>query len=347
MELAEELRAGTCLRIGRQTKSGRGYRLINGANPCRPAYAPRFCLRVDLTISEAIEETLRHCLANVIDNEAAVLSDDNPEGVHQMRVSLRRIRSVLSVFGKYLAPENVRWLNQETKWFADCLGHARDWDVFITEVLGDVDGYGIDADSLAAIAEEADIRHRAAHESLRGAIGADRYTAFVLRLAAFIENRAWLPDDPTARKRLARRLGTVAGKLLGRLHRKLIVEAADLSDQGPAARHAVRIRLKKFRYAADFLEGLYPRRRVRPLLKAMKALQDNFGRLNDVAVAIDLLDELTKAKGQTAARHRRLERAAGQIAAWHARGLRDGEAEFLADWQAFAAIRPFWRGGPS
>ncbi len=345
LQLAAELRADTGLRVGRQTKSSRGYRLVNGADPCRPVYASRFLLSADMTVSEAIEEILRHCLANVVGNEGAAVSDADPEGVHQMRIALRRIRSALSVFKKYLSPKKVHWLNQETKWLATSLGHARDWDVFIAEVLGAVEGYGIDFDCLTAMSKEVNIRHRAAYKSVGEAIGSDRYTAFILGLATFIETRAWLADDPSARKRLDQPLGSVVGKLLDRLHRKLMAEGANLSEQGITARHTVRIRLKRFCYASDFFEGLYPRGRVRPLLKAMKALQDGFGCLNDVAVAVDLIGELTAAKGKTAATRRRLERAAGQVAAWHARGLSDGEAQFLADWDTFAAIRPFWCKG--
>ncbi len=113
---------------------------MNAAIPCRTAYAPRFRLYADLTVSTAFEEILRHCLANVIDNEGAAISRADSEGVHQMRVALRRIPSALSVFEKYFSPEDVRRLSEETKWLAACLGDALDWDVFTAEGLGAGDG---------------------------------------------------------------------------------------------------------------------------------------------------------------------------------------------------------------
>ena len=55
------------------------------------------------------------------------------------------------------------------------------------------------------------------------------------------------------------------------------------------ALHELRKELKKLRYAADMLASIYPRKRVSAYLKALKALQDGFGSLNDAAMAEDTL----------------------------------------------------------
>jgi CHAD domain-containing protein len=84
-------------------------------------------------------------------------------------------------------------------------------------------------------------------------------------------------------------------------------------------------------------------------MKTLSIMQDQFGHLNDVAVARELLAELTTEKGlSTIARRNRLY-GAGQVVAWHARGVKDSESEFLNDWKALKKTTPFWSGasGPS
>ena len=50
-------------------------------------------------------------------------------------------------------------------------------------------------------------------------------------------------------------------------------------------RHRLRIAVKKLRYGLEFFAGLYPTRRTRRLIDALRAFQDSLGALNDIAVA--------------------------------------------------------------
>ena len=263
-----------------------------------------------------------------------------------MRVSVRRMRAALSVFGNLVDPERTAWLKNELRWLAGSLGPARDWDVFIAELLGDVGGYGIDPDALAEMARAAEVKRADGYATARDAVLSERYTAFMLRMSSFVEAMGWVPGDAGGAQALETSLGANAKSLLNRPLRKLLADGAGLAEKTIAERHPVRIKLKRLRYAVDFLEGLYPAKRVRPFQKAMKRLQNDFGHLNDVAVAVGLVAELVST-GKTVAERRRLEKAAGLVTAWHARGVRDGEQSFLGDWEAFVRAKPFWRGKPA
>jgi CHAD domain-containing protein len=70
--------------------------------------------------------------------------------------------------------------------------------------------------------------------------------------------------------------------------------ARDLAHADAPRRHRLRIAAKRMRYATEFFESLYPARQVRPFIKALAALQDVLGRLNDAAVAQQLLRELAQ-----------------------------------------------------
>jgi CHAD domain-containing protein len=64
----------------------------------------------------------------------AALDWSNPEGVHNMRVASRRLRSALRDFMPYLAKRRVSNYSQKVRDIAQALGRARDYDVEIMEL---------------------------------------------------------------------------------------------------------------------------------------------------------------------------------------------------------------------
>src|SRR5919106_1261620 len=88
--LALELDALAPLRLETRSKSARGYALAAGAPPAwHKAEAP--ALEGAATVDQAIQAILRNCLQQWCANEAAALDGSDPEGVHQMRVAIRRL----------------------------------------------------------------------------------------------------------------------------------------------------------------------------------------------------------------------------------------------------------------
>lgn len=271
------------------------------------------------------------CVGNIIDNEEACRDGADPEGVHQMRVSLRRLRSSLKVFGAFLDARRVDWMAGDLKWLGNQLGPARDWDVYIGETLASVAAYGIDDKAIAAMTKAAAARRAKAYAQVRAALGSERYARLVFRLTAFVQTQGWLPRPVDADDPLLKPLGMIAPKALHKPYRKLMAEA----------RHEVRIRLKRVRYGVDFLRGVYPGARTEKFMKALKELRDQFGHLNDVAQAMRLTDELTTSINGTRIDDLLLF-AGGQVRGWYARALQDAEPQLLRDWQEFAAAPPFW-----
>src|ERR1700712_2177318 len=78
-------------------------------------------------------------LDHLMDNRAAALAG-NPEGVHQMRIAIRRLRTALVMFEPCLAPGAADRFQTELQRLGRVLGEARDWHVFSEEVLRDTTG---------------------------------------------------------------------------------------------------------------------------------------------------------------------------------------------------------------
>jgi CHAD domain-containing protein len=101
--------------------------------------------------------------------------------------------------------------------------------------------------------------------------------------------------------------------------------------------HALRIRVKRLRYAVEFLAPLFPAARVKPFRDAAVRLQDLLGHLNDAAVATALLDE---AVGPQPAGELRSGRA--YVLGWSAAQAAHARAGLAAAWRQLREADPFW-----
>ena len=154
-ELAMTLQASAPLCIQTASKAKRGYVLAGGEGyaGCK---APTLALAPGTSVDRALGAIFRACAGHCAANRDAVLDRSDPEGVHQFRVALRRLRSAIAVFRAVLPPGDAAWLEREASRLIDLLGPARDWDVFITETLAAVRAARPADDNLKRLAQAAE-----------------------------------------------------------------------------------------------------------------------------------------------------------------------------------------------
>jgi inorganic triphosphatase YgiF len=340
--LALELDALASLHVETRSKSARGYALAAGAAP-PPHKAEPLTLEGDATVDDAIQMVLRSCVEHWCANEAAAYDGSDPEGVHQMRVAIRRLRSAFSAFGRVIDSRERAWLSGEAKAIVKGLGAARDWDVFLADLLAPVEAARPDDAALARLAKAAQAARARGYVEARAAIDAPSYTRYMLQLRRWIEARGWREQAPARGAAwLDRPIAEFAAHRLGKRQRKALEVGRDFAQLSAEQRHLLRIALKKLRYATEFFQSLYPKKRTKPYLAALKDLQDSLGHLNDVAVAQRLIDSLIGEAGWRA-HGDGLQWAGGLVLGWHARGVTDLEPAIVRAWQDFAGREPFWR----
>src|ERR1700722_12327022 len=123
------------LRLEMRSKSERGYRLVDGVGAGPPVLQAKATTRgAEMPVGAMRQSVGRQCMAQLLRNEPAALAGI-ADGIHQMRVAVRRLRSALSAVQPMLPAEPYRWANGELKWLAGTLGPARNWDVFATGLL--------------------------------------------------------------------------------------------------------------------------------------------------------------------------------------------------------------------
>lgn len=345
-ELLGHLRTLAPLSVETLSKADRGLALIGRRRPgARKAPPIRFTLAT--TVEEALSTVLRSALGHLLDNEAPAIEGRDPEGVHQMRVALRRLRSALSIFRPVLKVEDRERWNDGFRWLLARLGPARDLDVFLEELLVPIvleEGGTVPLACLHELAEDARAR---AYRRMRTTLKGDHYSDLVLDFAAWVELQGWRQGASVEQQALlAEPLYTFATATLEKRHRALRRGGRNFAELGAEARHEVRKTLKKLRYGVDFFGSLYDPERVRPFARSLAAFQDELGHLNDVAVAATLVGQLVAgAKPDSPGSGRDGAIGAGIVIGWYGAASAAHLKDAIANWRAFRHATPFWREG--
>jgi inorganic triphosphatase YgiF len=318
-----------------RTKSARGFDLAADEPP--PARRPRK-LRLDasVTLDEAFATILRSCFLHLLQSLPAAEDGRNPEGVHQLRVSLRRLRSALDLMRSVGTLSNLDALRSEVKWLAQDLSAARDWDVFQLDTLPTIAQAcplvaGFDALGRAAAERQSDA-YRKAHDALDDR----RCAVFLIGLGNWIETRGWRNDVAAEDLgQLAEPAVDFARRILSEQYAKVLKRGRRFKSLPAEELHRVRLATKRLRYLSEFLLPLYEdRKSARRFSRRLAALQEELGALNDMAVTASLLDGLGTERDSAV--------AAAAIAGWQARASIGVQPALQRTWRDFTAARVPW-----
>lgn len=334
--LARELRKSIPLGLQPLSKAERGYVLAANVSP-EPHKAEKLQLPRRATVGGAFVIIGRSGLLHLRANEGSVCLNKDVEGVHQLRVAVRRLRSALSLFRDVIAERDRREIADRLKWIARQFSAAREWDVFLDDMLAAVRHAFPKDPALAKFMAVAERIRREADERAARIISAPRYAENVLRVGAWWDGGEWkkaatgMAADPAL---------DFAKTRIRALHRRLCKRGDRIGELSPAGLHELRIRAKKLRYAIGFLGGLFPAKNVRAHLRALSDLQDCLGALNDGDVARRLVGRI-EATGEMDPTE--FTRAAGIIAGWNSARQEAELARLPRAWRRFKGLRPFWK----
>lgn len=173
------------LRFSRLSDAARGY-LLAEAGEVEPSPAPRFACAVALdpaqTAEQAARDIVRECFDQIAANMLAVQQLDDPEGPHQLRVGLRRLRSALSVFSPVLQSAELLRLSDEARWLGEEVGRLRDLDVVAHDIVRrEAEAYP-DEPCLLGLADALSREAAEVREQLRRSLTKARAQAFLIDL---------------------------------------------------------------------------------------------------------------------------------------------------------------------
>jgi len=203
---------------------------------------------------------------------------DEPEALHKQRVAVRRLRALLRSAAPMLDPIWSNQLREELGWLGRSLGSVRDLDVLLVHLREEVralegDDRSAGLQLIAALDEE----RTAARGELVRALGSTRYLTLLARLEEAVPGPRWVGDDIPVEE--------LAAKSFRKLAKAANAFGKDSTDE---ELHAVRIRAKRARYAAELAETLVGKPATRFVQRA-RELQDVIGEHQDAVVAEERL----------------------------------------------------------
>ena len=316
-----------------------GYRLIDPAFPW-----PRFegDLHADMPVRGAVVQIARRLLVDFRAAADLLRVDPDEDAVHQARVSIRRLRSMLSVFGKALPPLPRVVLSGELNAFAKVLAEVRDADVWLDQTLAPL-GRAVGPDPVvAALAEAAKEKRRAGVAAIADYLATPRFLELELELGQWFDADVWPSIGAAESAVLAQPFLPFARALLERRHKRVAKAGIDLQALDPEALHEVRILAKKLRYAAEFLRPLFSQQRASRYVDALKQVQEVLGSANDAAVSTSRLSaHLFNQQGGFDAPA--LARATGLVTGWSAAEAHAARQQLAQLWRAFVKTPRFWK----
>ncbi|HET8979361.1 MAG TPA: CHAD domain-containing protein [Solirubrobacteraceae bacterium] len=247
-------------------------------------------LAYDQRADAAAVAVLRRLLEVIRENLDGSIAGEDDEYLHQLRIAVRRSRTVQRQLHGVFDPVELPGFRSEFRWLQQVTGPARDLDVYVGE--------------LPALAELLPERLRSDLAPLRPVLAHRRLTARAemtralrsVRTTDLLEDWDRLLESLVERPRDDRPLagvpiGEAAGERIRTVYRRIVHMGRRIEISSPAAEyHELRKKAKELRYLLElFGVKLFDAEHVGSMVKALKSLQDVLGRHQDREVQMAML----------------------------------------------------------
>ena len=303
-------------------------------------------ITASMPADQAAASILLRLLDTIDANLPGVLADTDTEFLHDLRVSVRRTRSGLKLFGDALTALDtgeLAFFAAEFKWVGDLTTPTRDLDVHLLDFDQTADGLAAaKPDDLEPFRAYLQQRRRREFRALARGLRSARFTGLISRWRQRLTEIRDGGGRSTPRAGASRQAaGATAGLLAAERTRVAFTRvarrgAAITADSPAESLHDLRKRCKELRYALEFFAPVYDAAAQAPVVGELKRLQDCLGEFQDTEIQITEIRALAGA--MLAAREAPAVTllAMGEITAGLAARQRSARADFERRFAAFA-----------
>lgn len=253
-----------------------------GVSPIAAGMKFAVSLDPDISVLQGMREVGLAIARDIRKNLPGVIDDIDSEFLHDLRIALRRTRSLLSIFAGIIPEAQANRFRSEFRWIAQITGAVRDCDVYLLQT----DDYrsmlperlhpGLNGFVLGL----KDLRKRE-FKAMKRHLKSPRFSRLLKDWQIYLESRVEEPSE-TVEVRLCRKF---AAKAVKKRFKRIIRKGSECGPESPdASLHALRIEGKKLRYLLEFFRSLFPPEEIDLLVKHLKRLQNNLGEFNDLSV---------------------------------------------------------------
>jgi CHAD domain-containing protein len=228
----------------------------------------------------AIANALRRSVGRILTHDTPTRLGE-PEGVHQMRVGARRLRSDLRTFASLVDTAWAEKISDGLKWLADELGHVRDIDV----LKENCSALPFDV-ARRVLLDDLTNRHEDARASMLSALNSPRYKEL---LELLVDSARDPRCTPSAKKPSAKIMPPMVDATFAKLARRA---RKVRNEDHEESFHSIRIHAKRTRYAAEAVAAALGKAKgadAARFASLVTDVQDQLGELQDTAVARELI----------------------------------------------------------
>ncbi len=248
----------------------------------------------DQRADAAAASVLRGLLAVIADNIDGAVGGEDIEYLHQLRIGVRRSRTVQRQLRKVFPAVELPGFRSDFRWLQRATGDARDLDVYVDE-FGSLakllpEAVRGDLEPMRAVLLE---RQAGVRSSLERTLRSRRAAELMDDWERLLESLVELPLDD--RPDATRTIADVCGERIAKVYRRIVSHGEKISDSSPAEEyHELRKTGKELRYLLElFGVRLYAEEVVGPLIDSLKDLQELLGRHQDREVQVAMVRSLT------------------------------------------------------
>lgn len=232
--------------------------------------------KIILALADTWNEQLR-----IIDESLIPVKEDmGLEALHNLRVALRKTRTLLKIFGSHLP--SVKKLEEEFRWFSGLTNPIRDADI----LLNDAHELVVDVE-LKGLIDDVKKQRLSAHSQLKRAIDSPRLSALLTQFRTYVTA---LPSEKTSDEAKFKSETLFLHALVLRHTYELLKKSLRIKRGASSKKlHKLRIRGKRLRYLMESFSDLMGNEGTRTLHKKIKKLQLVLGEHHDNVMMIAAL----------------------------------------------------------
>ncbi len=293
-------------------------------------------LKPDMNTRDAVMRILAYLVGIMRLNEEGVRQDIDTEFLHDLRVSVRRSRTLISQLKGVLDAQDEALLKTELRRLGQLTGRLRDLDVYLLEqsryeeMVPEPLRPGV-----VRLFRSLKVKRANEFKKVAAAMNGSEYEQILTFLENFVKQA---PDDALAAENALVPAIDTAKSVIHKRYRKIIKSGGEITHVTPDSKlHRLRINCKKLRYLLEFFSSLFPPDEIKALIKQLKKLQDNLGTFNDLSVQQTFLYTYLQNMRSTSTASLQLAAATGGLIVRLNREQIEVRRDFFKVFQKFAA----------
>lgn len=297
-----------------------------------------FVLNPDVRSDAAVKDILLFSLSLMEMNEQGVMDGIDPEFLHDFRIAVRRTRSMLSQVKELFPQRIVARFASGFHWLGSITSPARDMQVYLQKFEGYRQLLPVEMrTSLDPLYRFLQQRTEQEQQRLTKQLGSSRYRTLKAKWRDYLQAPAPERTSLSCAKQAIRQ---TADEVIWQAYRRVIKQGDAISPECADEKlHRLRIRCKKLRYLLEFFQSLYPRKKMKLLIRSLKQLQNILGDFNDFSVQMETIGQLQQQMRQEGLLTSDTERAMQMLAEQFGKQMQQQRLLFRKSYERFSHKR--------